>query len=170
LPLPRRWLWALLLCAASSAVAPSASAQRAVFLFRHAEKASQTEKDPVLSLAGEDRALRLTTFLRSVPVDAIYATHLKRTQLTAVPLSEVRNKKPVVLPADDVSGLVKLVRSLPPEAVVVIIGHSDTLPQIIAALGVKERVTIRDDQYGRVFLVTPSGSAGGSPSLLELSY
>jgi signal transduction histidine kinase len=62
--------------------AEAAQAQRAVFLVRHAEKASQTEKDPALSLAGEDRALDLTTFLRHTPVDAIFVTHLKRTQAT----------------------------------------------------------------------------------------
>ena len=145
----------------------AAHAERAVFLVRHAEKASQTEKDPALSLSGEDRALKLTSFLRSIPVSAIFATELKRTQLTAQPLSELRKTPVTIVNADDVKGLVAQIKALPADAVVVVVGHSNTLPLIIEALGVKQKVAIREDQYGRVFLVTPFAAGA---SLLELHY
>lgn len=146
----------------------AAHAERAVFVVRHAEKASQSEKDPVLSLSGEDRALNLTTFLRAIPVEAIFATELRRTQLTVQPLADLRGKKLTIVKADDTAGLVKQIRALPADAVAVVSGHSNTIPLILEALGVKEKVAVRDDQYSRVFLVTPL--PGGAASLLELHY
>lgn len=145
----------------------AAHAARAVFVVRHAEKASQTEKDPVLSLSGEDRALKLTTFLRSVPIDAIFVTELKRTQMTAQPLADLRGKKPTVVKADDVAGLIAQIRALPADAVVIVVAHSNTIPLIVQGLGIAEKVAVRDDQYGRIFLITPLAQGA---SLLELGY
>lgn len=158
----------VLVCAVMSVVPSLAHAERAVFVVRHAEKASPTEKDPVLSLSGEDRALQLTTFLHAIPVDAIFVTELKRTQMTAQPLADLRAKTPEVVKADDTAGLVARIRALPADAVVVVVAHSNTIPPILAALGAKEKIAVRDDQYGRVFLVTPV--AGGAASLLEFKY
>jgi broad specificity phosphatase PhoE len=145
----------------------AALAQRAVIVLRHAEKASDTEKDPELSLFGEDRAIALTRFLRGNRVDAIFVTDLKRTQATAAPLARQRGLKPAVLPAGDTAALVAKLRALPPEQVPVVIGHSNTIPAILTGLGVKQKVELRDDEYNRLFVVHGDGTAAG---LLEFHF
>jgi broad specificity phosphatase PhoE len=153
---------------ASFFVATRAEAARAVIVIRHAEKASDTEKDPELSLQGEDRAISLTRFLRHNKVDAIFTSELKRTKATASVLARQRSITPVVVNADDTKGLVAAIKALPEDAVVLVVGHSNTVPAILTELGVPDKITIRDDEYGRVFVVTPTKS--GRSGLLEFGY
>lgn len=159
---------ALALFASVVGFASPAAAQKAVFVVRHAEKASQTEKDPELSLFGEDRAIALTRLVRGTRIDAVFVTELRRTRDTAAPLCRQRALKATTVKADDTPGLVGQIRSLPKEAVAVVVGHSNTIPDILAGLGVKEKIEIRDDDYGRVFVVLPSKD--GPAVLLELEY
>ncbi len=142
-----------------------ARAARAVIVIRHAEKERDAGKDPDLSITGEDRALSLTTFLHHDKIDAIYVTEYKRTQKTAAALAELKGVKPVVVKAGDTKGLVAKIAALPKDAVVVVVGHSNTVPEILAALGVKDKVSLRENEYNRVFVVTPKD--GG---LLEFTY
>ena len=137
-------------------------------MIRHAEKASDTEKDPDLSLQGEDRAISLTRFLRHNKVDAIFTSELKRTMQTGAVLARQRSITPIVVNADDTKGLVAAIKALPEDAVVLVVGHSNTVPAILTELGVPEKITIRDDEFGRVFVVTPTKS--GRSGLLEFGY
>lgn len=150
------------------AFAAPALAQRAVFVVRHAEKASQTDKDPELSLYGEDRAIALTRLVRGTKVDAVFVTELRRTRDTAAPLCRQRALRPTVIKAADTQALLSQVRALPKDAIAVVVGHSNTIPDILAGLGVKEKIEIRDDEYGRVFVVVPG--ADGAATMLELEY
>jgi broad specificity phosphatase PhoE len=163
-------LIAFILVAASGLAfaSPPALAARAVIVIRHAEKASETEKDPELSLQGEDRAISLTRFLRHNKIDAVFTSELKRTIATAGVLARQRGVTPVVVKADDTKALVAAINALPEDAVVLVVGHSNTVPAILTALGVPDKITIRDDEYGRVFVVTPTKS--GRAGLLEFGY
>jgi 2,3-bisphosphoglycerate-dependent phosphoglycerate mutase len=156
------------LAASLFVAATPAHAARAVIVIRHAEKASESDKDPELSLQGEDRAISLTRFLRHNKVDAIFTSELKRTKATASVLARQRRITPVVVNADDTKALVAAIKALPEDAVVLVVGHSNTVPAILAELGVPDKVTIRDDEYGRVFVVTPTKS--GRSGLLEFGY
>jgi phosphohistidine phosphatase SixA len=145
----------------------SANAARAVIVIRHAEKESQPPDDPDLSIAGEDRAIALTRFLRHDKVDAIFVSEYKRTQKTADVLAHQRGITPVIVKAGDTKALIDKINALPKDAVVVVVGHSNTVPEILAALGVKDKVTVRDEEFSRVFVVTPFE---GAASLLEFAY
>ena len=159
-------LWSLAAVVAFALAAP-AHAARAVIVIRHAEKESQPPDDPDLSIPGMDRAIALTRFLRHNKVDAIFVTELKRTQQTADTLAHQRGITPVIVKAGETKALVDKINALPKDAIVVVIGHSNTVPDILTALGVKEKVTIRDEEFGRVFVVTPSADGAG---LLEFAY
>ncbi|MBI1949189.1 MAG: histidine phosphatase family protein [Deltaproteobacteria bacterium] len=156
-----------LLLALVGAAAP-ALALKAVFVVRHAEKANQTDKDPELSLYGEDRAIALTRLVRGTTIDAVFVTELRRTRDTAAPLCRQRALKPTVVKAGDTPGLLAQLRALPKDAVAVVVGHSNTVPEILAGLGVKQKIEIRDDEYGRVFVVVPGPD--GAATMLELEY
>jgi broad specificity phosphatase PhoE len=139
------------------------SAQVTVILSRHAEKVAMPPKDPPLSTSGEERANLLASTLADAGVGAIFVTELQRTQQTAAPLAARVHVTPTVIPAADTNALVKAIRERQ-NGVVVVIGHSNTLPAIITALG-GPAVKIDDNEYDNLFVLTLDGSKS---SLLRL--
>jgi broad specificity phosphatase PhoE len=137
-----------------------------VIVIRHAEKAADPGPDPDLTLTGEDRAIALTRFLRHNKIDAVFTSELRRTQQTAAVLARQRGITPVVVPAADTKGLIEKVNALPTDAIVLVVAHSNTIPDIVKALGAPEKVSLRDDEYGRVFIV----NQGSATSLVQVVY
>lgn len=142
-----------------------ASSQVTVIFTRHAEKALTPPKDPTLSSAGEIRAKLLASMLADAGVDAIFVTEFQRTQQTATPLATRVHVKPTVIPAADTDALIKALRART-SGVVVIVGHSNTIPAIIAGLG-GPTVQIPDSEYDNLFVLAVDGSRS---SLLRLHY
>jgi phosphohistidine phosphatase SixA len=159
-----RRLWAIA-CLAVLVMAPSAYSQVTVVLSRHAEKAASPAKDPPLTHAGEKRAAVLASMLADSGVTAIYVSEMQRTQQTAAPLAARTHVKPTVIPADDTDALVKAIRDRK-SGVVVVVGHSNKLPAIIAALG-GPTVKIPETEYNNLFVLTVGASQS---SLLRLHY
>lgn len=152
-----------------------AQAQRAVFVVRHAEKASDANEPEVpLSEAGRVRAKRLAAVLGRAGVSAIYSTDTVRTLATAEPLAQALKIPVHKYAAKDADGKPKaepLVRRLKAEHardVVLVVGHADTIPPLLKALGCAEEVEIPAGRYDDLFLIVPSGSA--APTLLRLTY
>ena len=124
-------------------VPPEAVAQSAVFVVRHAERAD-TSADSVLSPAGEARAARLLDVLKDAGITHIYTTNLRRTVQTAAPLAAALKLTPATLPASDTDALVARVRAAPLTGRILIVGHSNTVPEILKRLGVATPITIAD--------------------------
>lgn len=104
-------------------------------LMRHAEKAQDDPRDPSLSDAGRGRVQRLVQRLHREPVVAVYATGFRRTQLTAAPVAQ-DHALPVSIydantSADDMA---RILRHVHRAGTVVVIGHSNTVPALAAAL------------------------------------
>ena len=153
-------------CLALATAPAAALAQKAVFIVRHAEKAADgSDKDIPLSDAGEARAKKLADLLASAGVTRIYSTDTVRTRATGEPLSAA-SKVPIRIYADNSALMAELRKE--PDAVVLVVGHSNTVPGLIAALGVKQRVEIGDKDYGNLFVVVSGQS--GEPTLLRLKY
>ncbi len=137
----------------------------AIFLVRHAEKATGGDlKDPELSEAGRARAATLAELLHDVPLTAIYASEFQRTQHTAQPLADATQAKIETVPAKETPALVAKIKTA--SGNVLIVGHSNTLPEIIAALGVTTPLTIGESDYDNLFLVLP----GAPAQLLRLHF
>jgi broad specificity phosphatase PhoE len=143
------------------------AAQEAIFVVRHAERADASA-DSELSPAGEARAARLAAMLKDAGVTRIYTTELKRSIQTVAPLAAALHLTPTVLEADDHKALLAKVRAASPRDRLLIVGHSNTLPKVLAALGVKPAITIADTEYDNLFVVIPR--AGAAPRLLRLRY
>lgn len=141
---------------------PQARAQKAVVLVRHAEKVDES-KDAPLSEAGLKRAERLAQKLRSLGLTAIFVSEFQRTQQTAAPTAQLLHLQPQVIAAAQPSLLVQRLRSLAPQAIALVVGHSDTLPAIIKELGVASPPSINRQDYDYLFVVLPS-AAGQPPS------
>jgi broad specificity phosphatase PhoE len=146
-----------------SAFLSTATAQSTIFIVRHAEKADAT-KDPDLSEAGRTRAEALAKTLRDANITAIYATEFKRTQQTAAPLAKVLGITVTILPAKDNAALAAKLRASTGNAVVV--GHGDTIPDLIKALGISDPINIAENDYDNLFAVV----LDQKPHLICLHY
>jgi broad specificity phosphatase PhoE len=142
----------------------AASAQPVVVIVRHGEKAANGSSDPDLSSAGRARAEALSRILKESGITAIFTTELKRTQETAAPTATSTHVAPTVVPAKDTVALVAKLHQLSGNALVV--GHGDTIPNIIKALGIDVPINIPDADYSELLIVT----LGDKPQLFRLHY
>jgi len=130
-----------------------------LIVVRHAEKAEQSADDPGLNTQGKLRAQRLADMLADVDVvaglDAIYASPFRRTQETARPLAN-RLELPIsVWAVDDFKGLEDKILDDHRGEIILIVGHSNTVPRIIAEFGGSKRVPdIPEHQYNDLFVVS----------------
>jgi phosphohistidine phosphatase SixA len=155
-------------------VAPGSSdpgGQGVVFLVRHAERADagmaaakMAGADPELSDAGKTRAAALAALLKDAKITAIFTTEYKRTRDTAQPLAVATGVTAAAVDSKDAAGLIDRVKASAGN--VLVVGHSNTVPDIIKALGVSEPVAIPDDQFHNLFVVI----RGAKPTLLRLHY
>jgi broad specificity phosphatase PhoE len=141
-----------------------ASAQQTVFVVRHAERAdggagantmTGTPADPPLSSAGEARAQKLASMLADAGIKAIYVTEFKRTQDTAKPLAAKLGLRVEVIPSKDTAALIAKVRAEHPNDAVLIVGHSNTVPDVVKAF-TGRTVTMSDEEYSAMFVLTPN--------------
>ena len=146
-----------------SAFLSTATAQSTIFIVRHAEKADAT-KDPDLSEAGRARAEALAKTLRDARITAIYATEFKRTQQTAAPLAKALSITVATLPAKDNAALIAKLRASTGNTLVV--GHGDTIPALIKALGISDPINIAENDYDNLFVVV----LDEKPHLIRLHY
>lgn len=156
----------LLLALALAAAAPPADA--AVFIVRHAERADAKDDASLLSRAGKRRARELSRVLAGVDLKAVYCTEYERTQQTAAPVAEAKKLTPVVLGSDKTDELARALKDVPPDRDVLVVGHTDTIPDLLAALGVERRIDIPSTVYDDLFVLTPQ--EGKAPRLLRLRY
>jgi phosphohistidine phosphatase SixA len=147
------------------------SAAQSVILVRHAERADMAAggapsmaADPDLSREGHARAERLAAMLRNAEIRAIFVTQFRRTQQTAAPLAKALGLTPVVIPADDQAALLAQLRGVKGHALVV--GHSNTVPAVTAALSGTLAVPMADDDFGNLWIVPTAGE----PRVLRLRY
>ncbi len=154
-----------------------------VLVVRHAEKADAPPPppppNPPLTMAGQARAQALVNVAGDAGVAAIYATEWCRTAQTAHPLAEhlglsINVQQNMILDdalaecdppinvlvnglaaeIDTAAELVDLVLTQHRGGVVFIVGHSNTVPQIVEELGATPIAPIDEDEYDNLFIVT----------------
>ncbi|HST57417.1 MAG TPA: phosphoglycerate mutase family protein [Longimicrobium sp.] len=177
--MPRFFHYALLaagLMACAPAAAPgsapsAASAQDStiVVLVRHAEKAPVEGNDPPLSEAGEARARMLLQTLAGMRFHAVIATERQRTQATARPLAQVHNLTPeiVALAGPHVDNVAAAVRRHAGQTVLVV-GHSNTVPRIVHALGGPQLRDLCEPEFSHLYVMVLKD--GAAPRLEQRTY
>ena len=121
-----------------------------IFLVRHAEKIDESS-DPALSLQGQKRAVDLALHLRDAEIKKIYVSEFQRTQKTAEILATQMKVTPQILPAKEIQKLVVLLKSETDN--VLVVAHSNTLPEILKALGATNVIPVADNEFDRLVLV-----------------
>jgi phosphohistidine phosphatase SixA len=146
---------------------PYAAAQQAVIVVRHAEKADQTP-DSALSTKGQARARALADLLRGAGVTHVITSEFLRTRQTAAPLATALGLAAEQVPARDLPALLVRLRAIDPASIVVVVGHSNTIPPMLTALGWPHALTLQDGDYDDVFVMAPN--AGQRASMVRLKY
>jgi broad specificity phosphatase PhoE len=140
---------------------------KTVLFARHADiDLPRTTDDPMLNAAGVARAEELAHVVGGAHVESVFTSTRRRTELTAAPLSTRLGLHPEVVPPPE--EFARQVLAGEEGAVVMVVGHSDTIPEMIAALGVVAPPTITDREFDNLFLVTVANSGGAA--LLALKY
>jgi phosphohistidine phosphatase SixA len=121
-----------------------------IFAVRHAEKQSD-DPDTPLSSTGESRAECLAQTLKDAHTSTVLVTQYKRTHQTAAPLVREARATEKSFDAKANDEILKAARRAAASGNVLIVGHSNTIPQLLAALGTPP-VTIPDTSYDLLFL------------------
>ena len=154
---------------------------KTVIVVRHAEKdAAGDPQDPHLGEAGQKRAKALAALLRKSGASALFASEFHRTRDTLAPLATELGLTVETVSARDAAALVKRIDALPAGATVVVAGHSNTVPGLLALLGAElpgvvdagKAKNLAEDAFGRVFVVTlppPTARMHVATTTVELS-
>jgi len=114
------------------AVSPSRTGITTFILVRHAERDTFfAGTDQPLSQNGKLRAQELARVLKDVPIDAVYTTKWTRTKQTAQGIMAARRDTAVVLEGSDFKAQAQMLKTKHVGQTVLIVGHSDSVPQII---------------------------------------
>lgn len=149
----------ILLLALALPMTTYAQSSTVVIVVRHAEKATDDPRDPTLSEAGQSRALALAKALEHTGLDAAYSTQYRRTRLTAEPAAKAAGIEVQVRPIDGgnastyAADLARDLRALPAGSTVLVVGHSNTVPGIVAALSGQAAAEMPETEYDRFTLV-----------------
>ena len=152
-------------CQPSVEVPATAPEESVFFLVRHAEKADQSD-DPALTEQGHARAGDLARLLKDAGVGQIYSSDFVRTRDTAAPLAAALGLEVALYDPKDLPSLVQTLTSSPGRALVV--GHSNTTPELAGLLGGEPGPPIPEDEYDRLYALTHRPAAGTTTVVLRL--
>jgi len=138
-----------------SAQPPLANSRTKIYIVRHAEK--ESGKDPALTPAGRQRAGDLMRKLKHKHIHHIYVSQFRRTQMTGDSMRIQLGIDTIHYLADTTGEdlLNKIIAHGDQRHRIVVIGHSNTIPNIIRKLGVGNYPTdyIPDNEFDNLFLV-----------------
>ena len=131
-----------------------------IFVVRHAERVS--EAADALSEAGKQRAACLAATLKSTRLKLVITSEFKRTQQTGTATADEFNLQVDATKADDFAGIAEKARAAAKTGDVLVVGHSNTVPQIVKALTDVD-VTVGSTEYDDLFVID-------GKSVAELHY
>lgn len=168
----------LLLCVVT-AFAKDDFKPKTVFLIRHAEREVEPQRDPPLTQKGVARSQELARLLGGAGIKAIYTSQFERTKQTAGPLAtklgltittislKTNPLNPRQIAEDSTKEVVNKILEGDGENVLVV-GHSNSIPDVIKMLGSDVVPTIDDRKSDDLFIVTVY--AKGKAKLTQLKY
>jgi broad specificity phosphatase PhoE len=147
-------LIAALLALAGCATIPATPAP-AYYVMRHLNTPAG-ERDPDLLPEGQRLAAALPARLAAHPPRTIFVSSFRRTQQTAAAVAARWRLTPIVYDPADTPGLVARVRAA--TGPVLIVGHSNTVPDIVALLGGTRPAPLTHPDFGDLWILAPDGA------------
>ena len=152
---------------------------KTVFLIRHAEKEDEPRQDPPLKKEGVARAQELVRLLSGSGIKTIYTSQFARTKLTAEPLAsklgltattislKSNPANPRLIAEESTAEVVNKIMERPGENVLVV-GHSNSVPDVIKMLGGDVVPAIDERKFDDLFIVTVY--AKGKAKVTHMKY
>jgi broad specificity phosphatase PhoE len=146
----RAIVMALFLTAAGCATSSRAPPRPNVYVMRHLHTL-QGVTNADLTSEGQRFALLASDWFRRDPPDVIYVSSTNRSRQTVAPLAERLRLRPKTY---NPAGTPALVASIMQEhGTVLVVGHSNTVPDIIAGLGGQRPPELSHEEFGDVWHV-----------------
>ncbi|WP_337878661.1 histidine phosphatase family protein [Rheinheimera sp.] len=121
-----------------------------IVVVRHAEK-QPGSPDPELSLCGQQQALAMAALVPK-PVSQVWHTGLNRTRQTAeLMASDWPDARLATYPAADFSALMTALQQTEKNSLIV--GHSNTVPDLLRQLSAQAAPELTEQDYGQVFIL-----------------
>jgi broad specificity phosphatase PhoE len=154
----------------AAAMQSAPAAPTTVILVRHGEKTivPPENKDPDISVAGQARAAELARMFSGSGIGSVYSSQYKRTQQTAKPLADKLGIPVTQVEARNTAEVAKQIRAGAAGQVVLVVGHNNTVPELIAALGGPKLPIIPETEYDNLFILTVQSD--GTAKLLKMKY
>jgi broad specificity phosphatase PhoE len=174
-------LFSLFVCAAlfQPAFAQNDFKPKTVFLIRHAEKEDEPRQDPPLKKEGVARSQELARLLSGAGIKAIYTSQFTRTKQTAEPLAtklgltsttislKSNPSNPRLIAEESTAEVVNKILQGSGENVL-LVGHSNSIPDVIKMLGGDVVPTIDERKFDDLFVVTVY--AKGKAKVTQIKY
>ena len=115
------------------------------------------ERDPDLLPEGQRVAALLPARLAAHPPRTIFVSDYRRSRQTAAPTATRYGLTVTVYDPADTPGLVARVRAAP--GPVLIVGHSNTVPDIVEQLGGTRPAALTHPDFGDLWIIAPGGAS-----------
>jgi broad specificity phosphatase PhoE len=140
----------------------SAASAQHVVLLRHAEKMDDGTRNPALTAYGTARANALIGVLGASGLTASVTSGFTRTVDTAGPATAHFGAKEIVVGVSDgmeahLAATAEAVRGFESDDVVLVVGHSNTIPALIGALGGPTLPSLDDSEYDMLYFMDLNG-------------
>lgn len=140
---------------------------RVIYLVRHAEKAKDGTKNPHLTEVGKKRASYIAALLQNEEIRYIFSTNYYRTQETAKPLATKLIREVQIYNPSALKDFAKKLTAL--KGNILVVGHSNTTPQLVTFLGGDSHGQIDESDYSRLYkLVFADGKINTELKLIQL--
>ncbi|QPQ56145.1 histidine phosphatase family protein [Allosphingosinicella flava] len=138
-------------CTTATAMPPAP----AFYVIRHLHT-PEGVTDPDLTQEGQEAARLLAARFGKGAIAAIYVNSTKRTQQTAAPLAAKLGLTPKFYDPRDTAGLVAMLKA--ETGPVLAVGHSNTVPDIVAGLGGERPAPLTHPDFGDIWRVERDGT------------
>lgn len=150
-----------------------------VFLVRHAEREEEPRQDPPLTKNGVARSHTLARLLSSAGIKAIFTSQFNRTKQTGEPLAaklgltvtpftlKLSPSNPRQIAEESTAEVTNKILQHGGQSVLVV-GHSNSVPDVIKMLGGDVVPTIDERKHDDLFVVTVY--AKGKAKVAQLKY
>lgn len=138
-----------------------------MLIVRHADRPGAQD---ALSPAGTTRAQELVHVGQKAGITAVYCSDTVRARGTAAPLAAALGLTPVIYPSNDTTALVNGIFADHPGETVFVVGHSNTVPQIVQAAGGPAIPNMDEAEFDNLFILVACRCRRGSTTLVNLQY
>lgn len=147
---------AALLCMLSSAGALAGQSEEApIYVTRHYDTPAG-QPDPDLLPQGKARAEKLAAWFYGRTLKAIYVSDFKRSRQTAAPVATMLDASVETYDPKDTPAIVA--RAKAAGGPVLIVGHSNTVPDIVQQLGAARPGELKHEDFGDLWTIENGSS------------